>query len=130
MSIAPSTSVNAAGGDAHRETFCCRALFMVCDREEHFSASRKLLVFLKQPERINLRRNAAEVQKLFFVTTKLLHIDSVLHSETLLYAGLVELLTTTEFLGNAGLFELSLELLESALNVFALFDGYYDHSVV
>ena len=67
---------------------------------------------------------------LFLVTTKLLDIDSVFHGKTLGNAGLVELLTATEFFGNAGLFELSLKLLESALNVFALFDGYYDHSFV
>lgn len=60
---------------------------------------------------------------------KLLYVNSVLLGQTLQYAGLVKLLTGTEFLYNTGPFELSLELLQGAFNVFALFNLYYDHFV-
>lgn len=75
-------------------------------------------------------RCTPQEERLFLVATELLHINGVLHGETLGHAGLVELLTATEFLGNAGLFKLSLELFEGTFNVFALLDGYYDHSVL
>lgn len=66
---------------------------------------------------------------LVLVAVKLLYVNSVLLGQTLQYAGLVKLLTGTEFLYNTGPFELSLELLQGAFNVFALFNLYYDHFV-
>lgn len=69
-------------------------------------------------------------RRLFLVAVELLYVNGVLHLEALEDAGLVELLTTTELLGNAGLFKLSLELLERALDVFVFLNGYYDHGFV
>ena len=54
---------------------------------------------------------------LVLVAVKLLYVNSVLLSQTLQYAGLVKLLTGTEFLYNTGPFELSLELLQDRKSV-------------
>lgn len=67
------------------------------------------------------------VRRLVLVAVELLYIYSVLSCQALQYAGLVELLTSAEFLNYASLFKLSLELLQGAFNVFALFYLYYDH---
>ena len=58
---------------------------------------------------------------------ELLHIDGAFHGEALENGGLVELLTGAEFLHYAGLFKLTLELLQGSLDVFAFFYGYYNH---
>ena len=76
-----------------------------------------------------LRLQGANIVVLVLVAVKLLYVNSVLLGQTLQYAGLVKLLTGTEFLYNTGPFELSLELLQGAFNVFALFNLYYDHFV-
>ena len=65
--------------------------------------------------------------KLVLVAMEGLHIDGVLHSETLANAGLVELLTATEFFHDTGSFKLSLKLLEGAFDVLAFLYGYYNH---
>jgi len=65
--------------------------------------------------------------ELVLVAMECLNIDGVFHGKALAYAGLVELLTTTELLVHTGLFELSLELFEGAFNVFAFLNGYYNH---
>ena len=48
-----------------------------------------------------------------------LHIDGVLHGETLANAGFVELLAATEFFHDTGSFKLFLESLEGAFDVLA-----------
>ena len=58
---------------------------------------------------------------------KLLYIDSTLHLKTVLNRGLVKLLTGTELLNYTSLFKLTLELLQSALNVLTFFYRYYNH---
>ena len=57
---------------------------------------------------------------------ELLYIYSVLHGEALENGGLVELLTGAEFLHDTGLLVLTLELLQSSLNVLTFFYGYYN----
>lgn len=64
---------------------------------------------------------------LVLVAVELLYIYSVLSCQALQYARLVELLASAEFLNDTSLFKLSLELLQGAFNVFALFYLYYDH---
>ena len=64
---------------------------------------------------------------LLLVLTKALNVYGTLHLEALYFRGLVELLTTTEFLHYASLLEFSLKFLESSFNVFALFYRYYNH---
>lgn len=76
-------------------------------------------------------------QKLYFFNTligglvlyalKLLNIDSTLHLQTVLNRGLVKLLTGTKLLNNTSLLKLTLELLQSALNVLTFFYRYYNH---
>ena len=56
-----------------------------------------------------------------------LHIDGVLHGETLANAGFVELLTAAEFFYDTGSFKLSLKLFEGAFDVLAFLYGYYNH---
>jgi len=56
-----------------------------------------------------------------------LHVHGVLLGEALQYGGLVELLTGAQLLDDTGLFKFSLEFLQGAFYVFALFHGYYDH---
>ena len=51
----------------------------------------------------------------------------MLHLKALQYRWLVKLLTTTQLLYNTCLLELSLELLESLLNVLAFFYWYNNH---
>ena len=58
---------------------------------------------------------------------KLLYVNSVFLSQTLQYAGLVKLLTGTEFLHYTSLLKLSFKLLQGAFNVLTLFNLYYDH---
>ena len=63
---------------------------------------------------------------LLLVLTQALNINGTLHLEALYFRGLVELLTTTEFLDYTSLLKFSLKLLKGLFNVFALFYGYYD----
>ena len=65
--------------------------------------------------------------ELFFRGSKLLHINSVLLSETLQYGRLVELLAGAKFFNDTCSFKFSLKSLQGAFDVFALFYGYYDH---
>ena len=58
---------------------------------------------------------------LFLVGAELLYVDSVFHLESLQNRWLVILLTSAKLLYNTCLFELSLELLESSLNVLTFF---------
>ena len=86
----------------------------------------------KTPSPSRRRRYALRVfrewtEKLVLVAMEGLHIDGVLHSETLTNAGLVELLTATEFFHDTGSFKLSLKLLEGAFDVLAFLYGYYNH---
>ena len=64
---------------------------------------------------------------LIFYAAQLLDVDSVLFCETLQHRGLIELLTTTEFLHDASLLEFTLEFLQGALDVLAFLYGYYNH---
>lgn len=64
---------------------------------------------------------------LVFLGAQLLHINCVLLGKALKHGRLVKLLAGTKFLYDAGFLEFSLEFLESALYVFALFHGYYNH---
>ena len=76
------------------------------------------------------RKSGADIdseKRLVLVAVESLNVNSVFLSEALEDAGLVKLLTTTEFLNNTGLFKLSLELLEGAFDVFAFLNGYYNH---
>ena len=60
--------------------------------------------------------------------TELLYVDSVLHFEALENGRLVELLACAEFLNDAGLLILPLELLKSSFDVLALFNWYDNHT--
>ena len=62
--------------------------------------------------------------------TQMLYIDSLLHGDTLLLGRLREGLAGTELTDGAGLLELPLELLECSLDVFAFFDGNYNHAFI
>ena len=53
---------------------------------------------------------------LLFLVTHVLHVNGMLHLETLLDRWLVILLTGTELLDDTCLFKLSLELLESSFD--------------
>ena len=66
---------------------------------------------------------------LILYAAQLLDVDCVLFSEALQHGGLVELLTTTEFLNDASLLVLTLEFLQRALDVLAFLNRYYDHVV-
>lgn len=61
---------------------------------------------------------------------KSLNVDGVLFGKAFEYAGLVELLATTELFYYTGLFKFSLEFFEGAFNVFAFLNGYYNHFCV
>jgi hypothetical protein len=58
---------------------------------------------------------------LFFFLTELVHIHSVLHLDALNNRWLVKLLASTNLLDNTSFLSLSLELLESFLDVLTLF---------
>ncbi len=58
---------------------------------------------------------------------KLLYVYSVLFCESFQYRRLVKLLSAAEFFYNTGLLKLSLEFLQSLLNVLAFFNRYYNH---
>ena len=64
---------------------------------------------------------------LFFCSSELLHINGVLLGETLQYGRLVELLAGAEFFNDTCSFKFSLKSFQGAFDVFALFNGYYDH---
>lgn len=70
-----------------------------------------------------------EKLRLLLVVTELLYVDSVLHLESLKYRRLVVLLTSAEFLHNACLLKLSLELLESSFDVLTILNWYDNHFV-
>ena len=55
------------------------------------------------------------------------HVNGVLHLDTLQNRWLVKLLASTHFLDDASLFSLSLELFESSLDVLAFFYRYDNH---
>jgi len=58
-----------------------------------------------------------------------LNVDGTLHLLTLELRRSVKLLTTTEFLDNAGLLVLALELLQALFDVLAFLNWYNDHIV-
>lgn len=75
------------------------------------------------------RREYRSEKRLVLVAVESLNVNSVFLGEAFEDAGLVKLLTTTEFLYNTGLFKLSLELFEGAFDVFAFLNGYYNHLI-
>ena len=58
---------------------------------------------------------------------ELLHIDGMLHLQALLHRRLNELLTSTQLLCDTCSFKLSLELLESSLDVLTVLNWYNNH---
>jgi len=64
---------------------------------------------------------------LLVLETEVLHVDSLLHGFPLDLGRLLERLAGTELADGTGLFELSLELFQSALDVFAFFNRYNNH---
>ena len=58
---------------------------------------------------------------------ELLHIDGMFHGEALQNGGLIELLTSAEFLHYTSLLKLTLKLLQSSLDVLTFFYRYYNH---
>ena len=71
--------------------------------------------------------NCVESRLQLLVLTQALNVYGTLHLEALYFRRLVELLTATELLDNAGLLKFSLEFLKGSFDVFALFYGYYNH---
>ena len=63
------------------------------------------------------------------VCVERLNILSVSHLHTLYLRRLVELLTTTQLLDDAGLVKFTFELLNRALNVLAFLYRYYNHRI-
>ena len=64
---------------------------------------------------------------LLLSVAELLHINCVLHLQTLLHRRLNELLTSAKLLGYTSSFKLSLKLLESSLDVLSVLDRYNNH---
>lgn len=64
---------------------------------------------------------------LLLSVAELLHIDGMLHLQALLHRRLNELLTSTQLLRDTCSFKLSLELLESSLDVLTVLNWYNNH---
>ncbi len=64
---------------------------------------------------------------LLLSVAELLHIDGMLHLQALLHRRLNELLTSAQLLRDTCSFKLSLELLESSLNVLTVLNWYNNH---
>ena len=67
---------------------------------------------------------------LFLALAQLLYIDGMFHLETLQNRRLVILLTLAQLFHDAGLLILSLKLLQRSFEVFTIFYGYDNHSVL
>ena len=65
---------------------------------------------------------------LLFLETEMLHIDSLLMSNSLLDGRLLEVLAGAHFAHGAGLLELALEFLQGPFDVFAFFNRNNDHA--
>ena len=68
------------------------------------------------------------LEKLLLVKqAEMLHVNGLLHSLTLDLGRFLEVLACAEFADGTGLFEFSLEFLESPFDIFTFFNGYDNH---
>ena len=65
---------------------------------------------------------------LLFLEPEMLYINSFLMSHTLDHGRLLKVLAGAHLADGTGLFELTLEFLQSSLDIFAFFDGNDDHA--
>ena len=71
-----------------------------------------------------------EKNLLLFQKAKVLYVNGLLLCNTALYGRLLEILAGTHFANCTGLFEFTLELFQSALDILTFFYLYYNHSFI
>ena len=71
----------------------------------------------------------AALELFIIISVQRLHILGVRHFDALEFAGLVELLTTTQFFHHTGLIEFAFEFLDRTFDVLAFFNRNNNHCI-